>query len=382
MFKTFLLQFLLLTHIICNSTIDLEERYASPMVLSTKQVVVPGYPHAFNPAIVRWQGFTIMSFRVIPDRTSSFTSHIGLVCLTEEFEIATVPQLLNLRESAPSSSPASLVPSRTEDARLIPVGDRLFIVYSDNPHPKITRGGFRMYIGELKWDGMLFDVENIQALLEFEGASQELREKNWTPFDYQGNLLLAYSLAPHTILQPQKEHFACNTICSTPTSNSWNWGTLRGGTQASLEGDKYLAFFHSSIDMESAHSEGRQMWHYFMGAYLFSASPPFKIQKMSSEPIIGRQFYSGRSYKPYWKPVKVVFPCGFISDETEIHVAYGRDDHECWIATLDKELLLQSLSHPEYKHPECEHPEDVHTFTSLPTQVPQQLSSTRQSPLP
>lgn len=331
-----------------NPFLNLEEEFATEMVVTTKRIEVPGYPYAFNPAITRWHDKIILSFRVIPDRASSFTSLIGLILLNEAFEIISTPQILPLRD------PASHVPSRTEDARLVAVENRLFIVYTDNPHPKITRGGFRMYVGELTWDGILFHVHDIRGLLEFEGNQANVREKNWVPFAYKSTLHLAYSLQPHTIFSLQDSinkrgniESACLHIASTCTPFKWRWGILRGGTQAdlepALENKEYIAFFHSSIDMTSKHSEGKKAAHYFMGAYTFSATPPFNILKMSPSPIIGKRFYSGESYKPYWKPVKVVFPGGFIADSKNYYVAYGRDDHECWIATIDKIALLESL---------------------------------------
>ena len=96
--------------------------------------------------------------------------------------------------------------------------------------------------------------------------------------------------------------------------------------------------------METVQSNGQTMAHYFMGAYAFSLAPPFEITQISPEPIIGKGFYIGKVYNPYWKPVKVVFPCGFIFDDKYIWVAYGKQDHEIWIAKIDKNGLLKSLN--------------------------------------
>ena len=84
------------------------------------------------------------------------------------------------------------------------------------------------------------------------------------------------------------------------------------------------------------------MVHYFMGAYTFSPDPPFSITSMSPEPIVGEDFYVGPSYKT-WKPMRVVFPGGFIAAEKYIFVVYGKQDHEMWVVKLDKEKLLRSL---------------------------------------
>src|SRR5271154_2828326 len=94
--------------------------------------------------------------------------------------------------------------------------------------------------------------------------------------------------------------------------------------------------------MATKHSNGARIPHYVMGAYVFDANPPFEITHMSPEPIIAKNFYSGQSYKTF-RPVRVIFPGGFIFDKEYIWIAYGRQDHEIWLVKLQKESLLKSL---------------------------------------
>lgn len=339
-FKNFLL--FLFIHsspfsLLIATLINLEEK-AQDFVLETKKIEIPGYPHAFNAGIIEWQGSLLMSFRIIPNPLSSFESNIGLVWLDEDFRPIGKPQILNLREH-------SLVPSRAEDARLVTIGKRLYMVYSDNMEPKISKGGFRVYIAELEYERTHFLVKNFECLSYFEGESQQIREKNWVPFEYQKNLLLAYSLTPHQIFRPLlKGTGVCETLFTTQPLIHWEWGDLRGGTPALMvDASHYLSFFHSSIYLSTLHSNGKNITHYFIGAYLFSSDPPFTITDVSPEPIIGKSFYQGEIYKPYWKPVRAIFPCGFIMDDHYIWIAYGRQDHEVWIVKLDKQGLLNSL---------------------------------------
>ena len=42
--------------------LDLDKAYDG-LVLEEKQIEIPGYPHAFNASIVRWNGSLLMSFR-------------------------------------------------------------------------------------------------------------------------------------------------------------------------------------------------------------------------------------------------------------------------------------------------------------------------------
>ncbi|MDA0713150.1 MAG: hypothetical protein O2897_04095, partial [bacterium] len=235
---------------------------------------------------------------------------------------------------------------RAEDARLIVVGEQLFMVYDDNEDRRISKGGFRVYVSELLLNqNQLFEIKNRECLSAFEGENKDIREKSWVPFVNSDQLFLAYSLLPHTIFKPRLDQSnTCDTVAKSNFWGEWQYGIPRGGTPALLVDDNYLAFFHSSKPMESTHSNGETMWHYFIGAYTFSAEQPFEINNISPEPIVGQGFYNGIEYHPYWKPVKVVFPAGYIMNQESIWIAYGRDDHEIWIAQLDKVNLLASLT--------------------------------------
>lgn len=315
--------------------VDLEES-AQDFVLETHKIQIPGFPKAFNPTIIQFKGLILMSFRIIPDPQNSYTSQLGLIWLDNHFCPIGEPQILDT-----TLGPG--IPSRTDDGRLVAVGEQIYLVYSDNTDPEISKGGFRVFVAKLKFDGGAFTVENPVKLSSFEAEMKGKREKNWVPFDYQGQLLLAYSLTPHVIFRPLLHIGACETIARSDSNWNWRWGEPRGGTPAIKMDDEYVAFFHSSINMASLHSDGRKMNHYFMGAYTFSTSPPFTIKSISPEPIIGPGFYKGPVYKPYWGSVRCIYPCGFIFDEDFIWVSYGRQDHEVWIVKLDKRKLLSSL---------------------------------------
>ena len=166
-------------------------------------------------------------------------------------------------------------------------------------------------------------------------------QKNWTPFEWEGALLLGYSLTPHEILYSNLISGECISFASTLLSNhkhSWKWGELRGGTPASLVDGEYLAFFHSSIIGKSAVSNQTEMHHYFMGAYTFSGEPPFQIKKISPSPIIGPNFYTKSQTEK-----KVIFPGGYVVRDKYFYLAYGKDDCEIWIATIDREKLKKHL---------------------------------------
>ncbi len=318
--------------------IDLEKK-TQDFVLETKKIEIPGFPDAFNASIVRWNNALLLSFRFRDPITLS-TDGIGFVWLDEEFNIVGDPQILDVRLMEPMSR-NSMPSSWAQDPRLIVVAERLYIVYS-NIYKSLLGEKRRMLVAELQMDETNLYIENPQWLLNFEGADKTFQEKNWVPFDYQGNLLLSYSLNPHVVFYPIPGTANCELLASTNAKIKWHWGTLRGGTQALIVGDEYLAFFHSSKNMTTIQSAGKEMQHYFMGAYTFNTEMPFEITRISPEPIVGKNFYNGPVHKT-WKPLRVVFPCGYVFDDNYIWVSYGRQDHEVWIVKLDRKGLYKSL---------------------------------------
>lgn len=265
----------------------------------------------------------------------SAASRIGLIFLDEALNPVGDAQLLDLNGQGTLA--------RTDDARLIVVADALYLVYGDNVDDQVSEGGFRVYVAKLSCDGNGFAVEYKDRLSQFQGEFPWRREKNWSPFDYQGSLLLIYSPSPHKVFYPLPGQEVCVTVGYTRPELSWKWGEPRGGTPGILVDGEYLTLFHSSVDMVSAQSNGVPALHYFIGAYTFAKDPPFAITRMSPSPLVAKGFYSGESYVPYWKPVRVVFPCGLIADGPFLWMAYGRQDHEVWIAKIDKQGLLDSL---------------------------------------
>lgn len=324
--------------------VDFEDA-TQEFVLETKKINIPGKPFAFNPSIIRFQGRLLMSFRELIDVPLQFKEHssvanstISLVWLDEQFNPVSQPQTLELWSS-------ELNHSRCDDARLLMVDGELHLIYSDNHYPEITDGGFRLHVVKLELDRDEFKIISNERLVDYDDALDYRREKNWVPFEYFGTLFLAYTIMPHTIYCPLLlGNGRCDTVVKTSPSIVWEWGEIRGGTPAlPLDDDHYLSFFHSLIEMPSAHSEGKKVLHYFIGAYTFTRSFPFKITQVSPEPIVGKNFYHGPIYDYYWKPVRVVFPCGFIIENDNIWMSYGRQDHEIWVAKIDKKALLESL---------------------------------------
>lgn len=195
-------------------------------------------------------------------------------------------------------------------------------------------------------------------------------QKNWSPFYYRDrennqsnwNLFFIYSSTPHRIVSvndsiysPDLEnedgyHFGkkvrANTQCETSNSQiQWDYGEIRGGTQAELIenipgiGDKYLTFFHSS-----AHKFSPRTSTYFLGAYLFDAKPPFAITHFSREPIVDFVMYNetfGWCYK-MGNPDYSIMPLSFvIRNNRTILLAWAKNVYSGRVTLLDLEGLIQ-----------------------------------------
>jgi predicted GH43/DUF377 family glycosyl hydrolase len=318
-----------------QAAVNLEERPHS-FVLETKRIEIPAFPRAFNPSILRLQGRLLLSFRNIANPKDSYnSSEIGLVWLDDDFQISSAPQILKLSETGIK---------RAEDGRLIEVDGRLMMIYSDNEDEKITKGGFRVYVAELGEKEGKFYVKSKNKLTEYEGKNDNLREKNWTPFSYNEELHLSYSLNPHLVFKPLNNSSISETVAlSDRHIPFWIWGELRGGTQTLKIDDQYVTFFHTAIKMATEHSDNKEMLHYFMGAAIFDTAPPFSMTYISKEPIIGAGFFTGQVHKQYWGSWRGIFPGGFICDREHINIVYGRQNCEIWVVTLDKKGLIDSL---------------------------------------
>ena len=351
--KALLFLIFLPTAISWGNLVDLEQN-PPEFVLETQQIFIEDYPYAFNPSIISWKDHYLLSFRVLLndplfkqslDTSPPYGSFIGVVELDRNFKQMAPAQILDLK-----LSPHPKAISRASDARLVQVGDRILMVYSDSTSP-ILHQHCRIHVAELVEEkGKIIAKEEI-CLSRFELESPAKQEKNWVPFAYQQELFMAYRLSPHRVFKPKLSTGECDLYCVTHHHPSWKWGELRGGTPAIALDNYYLAFFHSSLKMASVHSSGEQALHYFIGAYTFDLDPPFKIRQISAEPIIGPHFYHGENYPPYWKPVVAIFPCGILVQDSWIWVTYGRQDHELWVMKMDRQKLLNSLVPVSEKFP-------------------------------
>jgi len=81
-----------------------------------------------------------------------------------------------------------------------------------------------------------------------------------------------------------------------------------------------------------------QSYYYLMGCYTFSSAAPFKIQSMTTLPIIHKDLYSLR-----FNHRKILYPSGIVENHKQYVVACGENDEHIVFVTVDKEKLLKEL---------------------------------------
>ena len=293
--------------------VDEIERLCSKCIISTTQIHIPGHPKAFNPSILKVDKGFLLSFRVEYD-----VDHIGLVYLSENFEILSSPKLLPIGKNP-------------HDSRLFFLKEEIFLFFNDATSNDCRKMFFsKIHITE---EGHFICSPPLKLLIE--GHHDEFpMEKNWVPFEYEGELYCSYFIIPHMILKVDILTGVCHFIYNTGMMIQWPLGQMRGGTPANLIDGEYLAFFHSSTSMCSIFQDQRKRKNYYMSAYVFSAEPPFEVTKIIPFPLCHESFYKKASRKQ-----RVVFPCGYVNNGNAIYISYGVDDEEIWIAKINLEEL-------------------------------------------
>ncbi len=300
---------------------------SSTCIRSVQQIEIPGVYQPFNPSIVPYSDGYLLSFRV-RDKETRAAEQIGLVKLDASFCPKEPHQILDL--PFPKTGGVTI-----QDPRLLWVGKELVMVFNHYKEKK-------MYVAYLEEYQEGFQARSIESIDDFPGKKEGRIEKNWMPFSYNDQLHFIYSMKRHTIFQYIPGANACRKAASTHSVKKWKWGEYRGSTPCLPFGEYYLTFFHSSKELPSQSSNEQPLRHYFIGAYIFENKKPFRIKGVTTIPITHPSFYSGDLSLP-WKPLYAVFPCGYVHTNETIHLVYGRQDAEVWIASIDIKKLFESF---------------------------------------
>jgi len=280
-----------------------------------KKIEIQSY---FNGSIIRWNSRIIFCCRgdqpSKPDGQGWFENIRLIICeLDEDFQpIQGTAKFLNVT--------GRKGPNRVEDCRLFVAGGSLYCSYGD---------GYEMYLARINDKLEALDCENItHAGVYIPG--NDYREKNWTPFSYDGMPFFVYSDNPRMVFDPRKRQFYVGGQEIT-----WDYGVIRGGTPAIpyTEG-KLITFFHAKVMLPGKDwVDGRV---YTMGAMLMQNKPPFMVTHITPMPLMrGENIYPN----PINKNIYVIFPAGIIEDKDSYWVSLGINDAKTGIIRVSKNLL-------------------------------------------
>ena len=214
-----------------------------------------------------------------------------------------------------------------EDPRLFVCGGSLHLVYGD---------GYEVYHAVFKDDLTVEKWRNITNFsIQIKG--NDGREKNWCPFDYEGNPYFIYADNPRVVWSP----FRKQAILSNQNLE-WEYGPIRGGTPAIKYGDSYIAFFHSALNLKGGESEWQNGRLYYMGAYVFESKPPFRVTHITKHPIMrGDGYHKNPQHQGI---LEVVFPAGVVESNDSFFVSMGINDGCTGVIRVSKYLLQAILS--------------------------------------
>jgi predicted GH43/DUF377 family glycosyl hydrolase len=292
-----------------------------------KEIKLPDNSHQnFNPSIVPYKNHYLLSYRHKKTK-KSYSHEVYLVELDNNFNPISQPQLLDI----PIPKIAAIT---VQDPRLFEFNNDLYMTFN-NYYDK------KMYISQIVEKNDEFVVHNLNIITKHPLAHGQIMEKNWSPFVYSDSIFFIRSFDPYFVYKYDKNTNSCTNITFNYSEIEWEYGQIRGGTPCLKINNNFLTFFHSSKKFFSSF-HNKSLKHYIIGAALISSEPPFEVKAISKKPIFHEEFYNGDISIP-WKPMLVVFPCGFIVEENKIHLVFGKQDASCFVATIDIKGLFKSL---------------------------------------
>ncbi len=295
------------------------------------------YGRTFNPGIIAIEGGYLLSFRSNTAGVFSWIKHNLLL------ERKIYLNFITLDQSFSPKGKISSFAQGGQDARLIEVKGGIYAVYNDESQEETLAR--RMFISEVVLEDKqvrLCPKKKLTFPKTKEFAERGLitsdREKNWSPFVYEGALYFVYLINPHVILKADLETGVCREVIENQTFPFWSYNVPRGGTPALLVGDEYLTFFHADTSTESRWHKRLDRGGYYFGAYSFAKEFPFQITRRTTLPLYPKHLP--------WARRKIVYPSGFIVKDNRFFLFAGVTDRSVYVFEIKKEkldLLLQRV---------------------------------------
>jgi predicted GH43/DUF377 family glycosyl hydrolase len=302
----------------------------------------------FNGSICKYKDKTLFAYRMECLKSTKNIKwfdwiSIGLTELSQDLKNEFEPSL-RFRCQIKLSAQSKKLPDALQGQERINVlnGDhwedpRLFTLNNGKELWICFTNGYEIGFAQLFVDFKKNTVEpRVQFMCESIGEKtmdKDRREKNWTPFDKNGELWVHYQYSPqHIIYQLDKK--TGNVIKTikheTPDSliqkeKTW-MGSIRGGTPAISLNDKYnITFFHTRTNYCTPYYA-----YYTAGTLLFEKNSG-KIVYCSDTIIKPSSFIN---IVPRPGQLSVVFPAGIIKNGENIIVSYGLNDYDTFVLKL------------------------------------------------
>jgi predicted GH43/DUF377 family glycosyl hydrolase len=272
----------------------------------------PGFPgKRFNPAMIPWgEGYALLW------RSGWAGSNLFISYLDSDFKPRGMPIPLKINHPRAKYG--------REDPRFFTFRDKLHVSFSgvESVDGKIFTNCLYARLDES------FQVEEV-----FYPVIQGRKswEKNHVFFEHEGQLHAVYTTSPHRILKidGEKTAWAYQTQAPLP----WRVdGEIRGGVSPVRVGDEWWHFFHSRIECDLGVEQMAKYYstpkpdgssrQYCMGLLTFEAEPPFRILRITPEPIMWADWET----KPRDQYCAAVFPCGAVRAGDEWLISMGIHD--------------------------------------------------------
>lgn len=251
-------------------------------------------------------------------------SHIEVAELAPDgFTVARARGRLRLEPHRPGGE-------RIEDPRLFTIQGRTFISYvsAEGCGPGATA-----WIGVVELAADLASPQGPTWWPSIGGnGSPGGYEKNWLFFECSGQSWCLYRTDPCRFYRVDLDARHVHEVIEPLAAPKWESGEPSGGTPPVRVGEEFFSFFHSSAVPPASVAYPDRV--YYMGAYAFEARPPFRFTRFTPRPLAVGAFTRTMRNRP------VVFPCSAQYDGGTWTIAYGFNDEECRVTTLDHARLL------------------------------------------
>jgi predicted GH43/DUF377 family glycosyl hydrolase len=263
------------------------------------------FPNGYNPAIIKWQGKILTSYRYHPDNTW-------------RTRLAVDDKSLIMPESLNGFS--------IEDARFFVTKGKLHASYTISSSPNnvfYSTVGYGDLVQESNGWKVLTDTQPQVPALTHGG------NKNFVFFEADSKLYFIYGIKDKSqiVYEVNKERVGVEIKSPEP---KWNWGQIHGDFLLPYKGG-FLRFFHSRVDYS------KTTFRYFIGAALMDSKPPFTTTAISSDPILqGNELYTHNL--KYWYP-NVSIAYGAIQEGDKFILSVGRNHSHCELVELTEQNL-------------------------------------------